>query len=140
MGTNIPYHHYEVYTRASTESSRDLATRLRNGHLRQRSSVICFASKLGQSVLNVLWREGFIYGYRILENGSEVEVFLKYSEGLPVVREIKLVSMPGRPVYFSVQDLNAFKEGTVLPFWWLQLLKEFYLVPKQFLRIREVKH
>jgi small subunit ribosomal protein S8 len=97
-------------TRAPQQSPLgDLATRLRNGHLRHRSSVICFASKLGQSVLSALWREGFIYGYRILENGSEVEVFLKYSEGSPVVRKIKLVSMPGRPVYFSVQDLRQFQ-------------------------------
>ena len=72
--------------------------------------MICFASNLGKGILSALWREGFIFGYSVKENQSEVEVFLKYSEGLPVLRKSRLVSKPGRPRYFSVDDLRRYSK------------------------------
>ena len=66
---------------ASTSPTADLITRIRNGNMRRKDFVICRTSGLGKGILEALWREGFIFGYQVLENEQESKVYLKYSEG-----------------------------------------------------------
>jgi small subunit ribosomal protein S8 len=42
---------------------------------------------------------------------SELNIELKYSEGQPVIREIKRVSKPGRRVYTQVKDVPRVYNG-----------------------------
>ncbi len=92
----------------------DMITRIRNGQRARKSSVSTLASNMRRAVLDVLQSEGFIRGYISGTNAdgkATFEVELKYSEGKPVIVEIKRVSRPGRRVYSSVEDLPRIFNG-----------------------------
>lgn len=86
----------------------DLLTRLRNGCMAKQEIVCMPSSKIKQSILEVLHREGYIDGYTVqpLENNkSEISVNLKYYKGNPVISSIKRVSRPGLRVYKTKYNL-----------------------------------
>jgi small subunit ribosomal protein S8 len=91
----------------------DLLSRIRNAQMRNKSSVTSPASKLRESVLEVLKSEGYIRAYTVTEREgrSEIEIELKYFDGEPVIREIERVSKPGRRVYTSVKNLPRINNG-----------------------------
>ena len=92
----------------------DMLTRIRNGQLRGKSTVLTPASKLRGWVLDVLADEGYIRGYEAttVDGGHPgFEISLKYYEGTPVIREVKRVSPPGRRVYMGVNDIPQVRQG-----------------------------
>ena len=92
----------------------DLLTRIRNGQSARLSAVSSPASKHRINVLEVLKREGYIRDYSVAkkDNGSaELNVELKYSEGLPVIKEIARISRPGRRVYSKATEVPRFYNG-----------------------------
>ncbi len=92
----------------------DMLTRIRNSQMRGKSTVRTPASKLRAWVLDVLASEGYIRGYERSVSATglpELEISLKYYEGVPVIREIKRVSTPGRRVYMSVRDIPSVRNG-----------------------------
>ncbi len=91
----------------------DMLTRIRNAQMRKKSKVTTPGSRLRERVLDVLQAEGYIRGYSQLDlNGkAEIEIELKYYDGLPVIREIERVSRPGRRVYASVKNIPRVSNG-----------------------------
>ncbi len=92
----------------------DLITRIRNGQSARLKAVNSPASKMRANLLEVLKREGYIREFTVTqnENGSaEISIELKYSEGQPVIREIKRVSKPGRRVYSPIKDVPRVFNG-----------------------------
>ena len=92
----------------------DMLTRIRNAIGRKKSKVSTPASKLRARVLDVLKSEGYIrdYSQTDFEDGkSEIEIELKYFDGVPVIREIARVSKPGRRVYASVKSIPQVANG-----------------------------
>lgn len=92
----------------------DLVTRIRNGQAARLSAIKSPASKLRTNLLEVLKREGYIRDYAVTQQGNgiaELTVELKYSEGQPVIKEIKRVSKPGRRVYTQVKDVPRVYNG-----------------------------
>lgn len=92
----------------------DMITRIRNGQARHKASVYTAASKLNKNVLDVLANEGYIRGYVVEKDARNMDILrvdLKYSEGLPVIRELKTVSKPGRRVYSSVKTMPRVHNG-----------------------------
>ena len=91
----------------------DLLTRIRNGQLRRKAKINSPNSRLRIRLLDVLQAEGYIRGYAEVETKGqrELEIELKYHEGLPVIRELKRVSTPGRRVYSSVSELKPHRQG-----------------------------
>lgn len=91
----------------------DMLTRIRNAQMRAKSKVATPASSLRERVLHVLQSEGYIRGFAKVENGgkAELEIELKYFDGLPVIKEIQRVSRPGRRVYASVRNLPRVANG-----------------------------
>ena len=92
----------------------DMIARIKNAATRKRSSVLTPASKLRQRVLDVLAVEGYIRGYKIVENPGEFpqfEIELKYFDGNPVIAEISRVSKPGRRVYVSAKSIPHVANG-----------------------------
>jgi small subunit ribosomal protein S8 len=97
-----------------TDPLGDMLTRIRNGLVRGKTSVLTPASTLRGRVLDVLQSEGYIRGYSRTDysNGkAEFVIELKYSEGNPVIREITRVSKPGRRVYSSVKSIPRVANG-----------------------------
>lgn len=91
----------------------DMLTRVRNGQKARLARVSAPASKLLGNVLEVLQREGYIRGYERRDEGGKgyFDIELKYHEGIPVIKEIRRVSKPGRRVYTSVDDLSPVHNG-----------------------------
>jgi small subunit ribosomal protein S8 len=92
----------------------DMLTRIRNAHLRGKSTVKTPASKLRGWVLDVLANEGYISGYEGATSDAghpELEISLKYFDGEPVIKELKRVSKPGRRVYSASSDIPTVRQG-----------------------------
>ncbi|WP_332065451.1 30S ribosomal protein S8 [Bartonella sp. CB189] len=92
----------------------DMLTRVRNALYRKKGKVVTPASKLRVRVLDVLKSEGYIRGYNQVDFGdgkSEIEIELKYFEGMAVIREISRVSKPGRRVYVSAKSIPQVANG-----------------------------
>ena len=79
---------------------------LKNGQLVKKSSVFQKKKKICSQLLNVLWDEGYILGYRTSKvDSSKFEIFLKYTFDSPGITYIKPVSKPGKRVYLSAKQL-----------------------------------
>ena len=92
----------------------DMLTRTRNAQMRGKSTVSIPASKLRAWVLDVLADEGYIRGYEkttSTDGHGAIEISLKYFDGVPVIRELKRVSKPGRRVYLGVKDIPQVRQG-----------------------------
>ena len=79
----------------------DMITRIRNAQLRALNNVTIPSSKFRARILDVLKQEGYIANYKISSDnkGESLLVDLKYSNGAPVIKEIKRISKPGRRIY-----------------------------------------
>lgn len=92
----------------------DMLTRIRNAQMRRKDVVLSPASTLRARILDVLASEGFIRGYTESkqDNGvGELQIELKYSDNVPVIRTIERVSRPGRRVYASVKNIPSVANG-----------------------------
>ena len=92
----------------------DMISRIRNAQMRLLHNVKIPSSKFREKILEVLKKEGYISDYKLLsdtKNKNSLSVDLKYSNGLPVIREIKRVSKPGRRVYVRSTSITKVKNG-----------------------------
>ena len=92
----------------------DMITRIRNAQMRMLNKVKIPSSKFREKILDVLKQEGYIADYKLLSdssNKSSLSVDLKYSNGLPVIKEIKRVSKPGRRVYVRATSIPKIQNG-----------------------------
>ena len=90
-----------------------MLTRNRKAQMSGKSTVRTPASKQRAWVLEVLADEVYIRGYEKDEDSQhpELEISLKYYEGVPVIRELKRVSKPGRRVYMGVKAVPTVRQG-----------------------------
>jgi small subunit ribosomal protein S8 len=82
--------------------------------MRGKSTVSTPASKLRACVLDVLADEGYIRGYEktsSTDGHGAIEISLKYFDGIPVIKELKRISKPGRRVYLGVKDIPQVRQG-----------------------------
>ena len=92
----------------------DMITRIRNAQLRALNNVAIPSSKFRARVLDVLKREGYISNYKPSsdqKNKESLLVDLKYNNGLPVIKEIKRVSRPGRRIYAKADSIARIQNG-----------------------------
>ena len=98
-----------------TDPISDMLTRLRNAVSAKHARVDMPASKLKAEIARILQDEGYIQGFRIVEEASEKTagsrgrssvVFLKYGpRGERVITGVARISRPGRRVYLGVDDV-----------------------------------
>ena len=93
----------------------DMIARIRNAQLRVLNNVTIPSSNFRARVLDVLKQEGYIANYKILSNNKNKKesllVDLKYSNGFPVIKEIKRVSKPGRRIYAKADSIAKIQNG-----------------------------
>ena len=92
----------------------DMITRIRNGQMRMLNNVKIPSSKFRVKILEVLKQEGYISGYKLLsdsKNKGILTVDLKYDNGLPVIKEIKRISKPGRRIYARAESIPKIQNG-----------------------------
>ena len=91
----------------------DMITRIRNAQLRALGNVTIPSSKFRARILDVLMQEGYIANYKISSDNKKESLLvdLKYSNGLPVIKEIKRVSKPGRRIYAKAGSIAKIQNG-----------------------------
>jgi len=92
----------------------DMITRIRNAQMRLLNNVKIPNSKFRAKILDVLKREGYISNYKVLKDKNKKEIIfvdLKYNDGLPVIKEIKRVSKPGRRIYARADSIPKIQNG-----------------------------
>ena len=97
-----------------TDPIADMIARIRNAQLRTLNKVSIPNSKFRARILDVLKEEGYISDYKFLtdkKNKGSLLVDLKYSNGLPVIKEITRVSKPGRRIYTRAGSIPKIKNG-----------------------------
>jgi len=104
-----------------TDPISDMITRIRNGSIAKHTRVDMPASKLKAEIARILQDEGYIQGFRIVEEPPEkagrqprqvIRVFLKYGpHGEKVISGLERISRPGRRVYLGVGDVPSVLGG-----------------------------
>jgi len=92
----------------------DLFSRIRNAQMRKKSIVSSPVSKLRESILKVLKKEGYIRGFAKTKHTSgreELDIELKYDERGPVISNITRISKPGRRVYSGSERIPFIHNG-----------------------------
>ena len=97
-----------------TDTIADMLTRIRNAILRQRGSVEIPRSNVKKEIINVLEREGFIKGYKEIEDKKQgvLKVYLKYgSQKEAVIHGLSRGSKPGMRVYKKAEEIRPVLGG-----------------------------
>ena len=92
----------------------DLFSRIRNAQMRKKSIVSSPVSRLRESILKVLKKEGYIRGFAKTKHTSgreELDIELKYDERGPVISNITRISKPGRRVYSGSERIPFIHNG-----------------------------
>jgi small subunit ribosomal protein S8 len=87
----------------------DMLSRIRNGNTAKHDFVDIPASKMKVAIADILKNEGYIKGYKILDDGAfkKIRVELKYGKNKTekVITGIKKISKPGLRVYAGSEEL-----------------------------------
>jgi small subunit ribosomal protein S8 len=104
-----------------TDPISDMLTRIRNGVSAKHARVDMPASKLKAEIARILQDEGYIQGFRMVEEAADkdgrqprqlIRLFLKYGpRGERVITGLERISRPGRRVYLGVDDVPAVLGG-----------------------------
>ena len=92
----------------------DMFARIRNGQLRSLDSINLPSSNFRLKILEILKTEGYINNFKIenlKNNKKNLKFDLKYFDGLPVIKEIKRISKPGRRVYSKASSIPKIQNG-----------------------------
>ena len=92
----------------------DMLTRIRNSLMARHEKVDIPASKLKAEVARILREEGYIVGYKTIEEGPQgvLRLFLRKStDGTQVILGIERVSKPGRRIYVNKDQIPRVQGG-----------------------------
>lgn len=80
---------------------------IKNTQKSKKQKIKFYRNKVCENYLKLLWDEGFIDGYKIINlEKKKIEVFLKYSNtGIPIINSVKFISKPGFKMYFSIKQI-----------------------------------
>jgi small subunit ribosomal protein S8 len=104
-----------------TDPIADMLTRLRNAVIAKHSKVDVPASRLKVEIAKILEDEGYIHGYKIVDEKvaekvkvprQVIRINLKYGpHGEKVITGIERISRPGRRVYFRSAEVPQVLAG-----------------------------
>lgn len=91
----------------------DLLIRIKNAALSGHKTVVAPYSKVKESLVNVLKKEGFLERIEVSEDEKKKQLTLTLVEqkGKRVLIEVKRISKPGRRVYVKAKDIRVLKRG-----------------------------
>ena len=87
----------------------DMLTRIRNANTAKHDTVDVPASKMKLAIAEILFNEGYIAKYDVIEDGNfkTIRITLKYGadKNEKVITGLKRISKPGLRVYANKEDL-----------------------------------
>lgn len=88
----------------------NMLANIKNGQIAKKAFVIHPHKTLCSLLLDILWDEGFILGYRLFDTRlKKLKIFLKYKNGRPVINSITTLTKPGLRRYYSLNQLWKIK-------------------------------
>jgi small subunit ribosomal protein S8 len=96
------------------DPNSDMLTGIRNANMKIKDYVDVPSSKIKQNIVKLLKDEGFIKGYRYIEDNKQgnIRIYLKYgSNKEKAIRSIKKVSKPSRKIYMKSAEIPKVKSG-----------------------------
>jgi small subunit ribosomal protein S8 len=103
-----------------TDPIADMLTRIRNAVTAKHTRVDMPASRIKSDIARILQDEGYIQGFKILEEGTAkptgsdktLRLFLKYGpHGERLITGVERISRPGRRVYFGRDNVPEVLAG-----------------------------
>lgn len=98
-----------------TDPISDLLARIRNAIIAKHDRLDLPSSRPKAEVCRILAEQGYIDGYRVIDDGSpspKLRVVLRYDPtGTPAITHLERVSRPGRRVYRKAADVPPVKNG-----------------------------
>lgn len=97
-----------------TDSIADMLTRVRNANAAGHEKVDIPSSRLKVEIARILKEEGFIKGYKVMDQGKQgiLRIYLKYgSDNERVLRGITRTSKPGLRVYARASKIPRVLSG-----------------------------
>ena len=92
-----------------TDPIADMLTRIRNANTSKHDTVDVPASKMKVSIADILFKEGYIQKYELVDDGSfkTIRITLKYGKDKneKVITGLKRISKPGLRVYAGKDEL-----------------------------------
>ena len=92
-----------------TDPIADMLTRIRNANTSKHDTVDVPASKMKISIAEILFNEGYIQKYELVDEGSfkNIRITLKYGKDKneKIISGLKRISKPGLRVYASKDEL-----------------------------------
>ncbi len=98
----------------TTDPIADMLTRIRNANSAKHKTVDVPASKIKTSIAEILFKEGYIKSFEIINNENQgiIRITLKYDEkGTRVIDGIKRISKPGLRIYAGKEELPKVLNG-----------------------------
>lgn len=97
-----------------TDPIADMLTRVRNALTIKRQTVEVPASKTKNAIAEILFNEGYIEKYELVDDGKykSIKMTLKYGpNGEKVIQGLKRISKPGLRVYAECNDIPMVLNG-----------------------------
>ncbi len=96
-----------------TDPISDMLSRIRNASMAGHVMVDIPASKMKAAIAGVLYKRGFIKGYRRLDDNKQgvLRVYLAYQNGRSLIVGLKRISKPGCRVYKGVTEIQRVMAG-----------------------------
>lgn len=96
-----------------TDPIADMITRIKNAAQASKESVDIPASRMKLDILDILMKEGYIKGFKVIDDGKQglIRVNLKYFNSKHVITDIRRVSKPGRRIYRKADDIQQVRRG-----------------------------
>ena len=95
--------------RTTSDPIADMLTRIRNANTAKHDTVDIPASKMKNSIAEILLNEGYIQKYEIVEDGNfnVIRITLKYgsTKNEKIITGLKRISKPGLRVYAGKENL-----------------------------------
>ena len=92
-----------------TDPIADMLTRIRNANTAKHDTVDVPASKMKVAIAEILFNEGYIKSFELVDNGNfkDIRITLKYGadKNEKIISGIKRISKPGLRVYAGKDEL-----------------------------------
>ncbi len=91
-----------------TDPIADMLTRIRNANTAGHATVDVPASKIKKSIAGILYEEGYIDKYDVIDDGKQgcIKITMKYGANKEkVISGIKRISKPGLKVYAKANEV-----------------------------------
>lgn len=92
----------------------NMLSAIRNACMVGKDFVDVKKSKISISVLKVMLEDGYILGYESINEdcpNKKIRIQLKYYDGRSVIRYIKAISTPRKPVYKDLPKIKSLTRG-----------------------------